>query len=532
MKKSFLFNIVFFLIFPNCLLAQMPTMGWEKCYGGTDEEYTYCIIQLPDHSFIVCGSARSEDGDIGFHQGGTTDLWIYHIDSVGSILWSKVLGGIGIDVAHSIIQTFDHGFLVAGTTDSNDRDVSGLHGGGPFGGFTDLWVVKTDSIGNLLWQRCIGGTYDDYANSVEQMSDSGFVVIGNAGSFDGDVINARGGGDIFVARLDKTGNLIWTKTIGGTSFEEGTFCKELTNGDILIGGHSKSTDFDIHGNHGGDVDGWHGKRDGTTGNLVWSKCYGGSGGEDFFQVLFAPDGGYYLCGETTSIDGDVSGVHGLNDFWLVKIDSIGNIEWQNCYGGSSYDRCISAMLANDGGIVMVGMTTSFDGQVSNHKPVTDGYSDYWVIKADSSGLYQWGSCLGGSADELAFSICSGLGNSYMIAGNTKSNDFDVSMNHTTYSNDAWIVNLEEPSSDIPIIKPTISEFSGCIIENKLSVIFTAQFAEQVAISMYGIQGSEVFVKKVDCRPGRNNFEFSGNFSHGLYLLLLRTNSGVVSKKIF
>ena len=157
----FLIKVFFSFIFATCfsgiLKAQVPTIQWQKTYGGTNDEEAHSICTLKNGDFVIVGSAKSNNGNVSNHHPLTPgfydrDFWLIKVDSLGNLLWNKCYGGSGGDDANSLIQTLDGGFIMAGYTYSEDGDVIGLHGSGD-----DFWIVKTDSLGNLQWQKCLGG---------------------------------------------------------------------------------------------------------------------------------------------------------------------------------------------------------------------------------------------------------------------------------------------------------------------------------------------------------------------------------------
>jgi hypothetical protein len=171
------------------------------------------------------------------------------LNSSGDIEWQKCLGGTNWDVAYTIQQTSDGRFIVAGYTESNDGDVSGNHGN------SDYWVVKLDSSGDILWQKCLGGTSWDFANSIQQTSDGGFIVAGYTESNDGDVSGNHGGSDAWVVKLNSSGDIEWQKCLGGTGDEYVNSIKQTSDGGFIVAGCTKSNDGDVLGNHGND-DSW------------------------------------------------------------------------------------------------------------------------------------------------------------------------------------------------------------------------------------------------------------------------------------
>ena len=302
---------------------------------------------------------------------GNFDFWVVKIDCVGNIQWQKCLGGSGYDEANSIRQTADGGYIVAGITNSSDGNVSGNHGS------EDFWVVKIDSVGNIQWQKCLGGSSYDEANSIRQTADGGYIVAGITNSSDGNVSGNHGHEDFWVVKIDNVGNIEWQKCLGGSSYDLAFSVQQTIDEGYIIAGITNSNDGNVSGNHGHE-DFWVVKID-NVGDIQWQKCLGGSNNDDAISIQQTPDKGYIVAGLTYSNDGDVSGNHGDADSWLVKIDSTGNIQWQKCLGGSGYDDSWSAKHTAGRGYIAAGLTFSNDGDVNgNH-----GNGDVWVVKINS-----------------------------------------------------------------------------------------------------------------------------------------------------
>jgi hypothetical protein len=363
---------------------------------------------------------------------GGQDVWVVKLDVTGTIQWQKCLGGTYFDFASSIQQTTDGGYVLTGCTSSNTGDVSGNHG------LQDIWVVKLNSSGSIQWQKCLGGTSDEGATSIQQTTDGGYILTGYTESSDGDVSGLHGisYADIWVVKLDCLGTIQWQKCLGGTNFEYGRYIQQTSDGGYIIAGHTTSNDGDVIGNYGG-MDFWVVKTD-SLGAIQWQKCFGGTNGEEAYALKQTTDGGYTLTGFTASGNGNVSGNHGGTDVWVVKLDSIGTIQWQKCLGGTSDEGANSIQQTTDGGYVLTGYTTSNNGNVSgNH-----GGADVWVVKLDSIGTIQWQKCLGGTdvSGEGASSIQQTADGGYILTGYATSNDGDVSGNHGGVG-DYWVIKL-------------------------------------------------------------------------------------------
>jgi hypothetical protein len=351
---------------------------WQKSFGGSNNDVAWAMDQTDDGGIVVAGYSRSNDGDI-ISNNGLTDYCIMKLDASGNLEWEKSIGGSDDDWAFAIRQTTDEGFIVAGHSKSNDIDVSGNHGE------WDYWVVKLNANGNLLWQKSLGGSDDDEAYSVVETSDGGFVFAGGSDSNDGDASGNHGDGDAWIVKLDVSGNLVWQKSLGGSGDDYAYSIQQISGDGFIVAGSSPSNDGDVSGNHG-HSDYWIVKLD-EGGNLLWQKSFGGSDYEEANSVQQTFDGGFIVAGYSYSSDGDVSINHGLTDYWIVKLDPAGNLHWQKSLGGISYDKSSSIHQCTDGGFVIAGLSFSNDGDVSgNHGDSFGNSEDYWIVKLSSDSL--------------------------------------------------------------------------------------------------------------------------------------------------
>ncbi|MBA2421900.1 MAG: T9SS C-terminal target domain-containing protein, partial [Chitinophagales bacterium] len=278
---------------------------------------------------------------------------------VPAIEWQKCLGGSNNEAAFSIEQTAEGNFIVAGYSDSNDGDVTGNHGS------DDYWIVKLDPASNILWQKSLGGNSIDEANSINQTADGGFIVAGFSYSNNGDVTGNNGADDYWIVKLDSTGDILWEKSLGGSG-DDGANCIQQTfDGGFIVTGWSSSNDGDVTGNHG-LWDYWLVKLD-TSGSLEWEKSFGGSLNDMAYSVQQTIDGGFIVAGYSESSDGDVSGNHGFRDYWIIKTDADGNLLWQTFLGGTEYDEAHSIIQLKEGGYLVAGFAGSAYGDVTgNH----------------------------------------------------------------------------------------------------------------------------------------------------------------------
>ncbi len=320
-KISYLLFVIFLLFFS---LKLTYANEWAITFSERIFNYANSIQQTSDGGFIVAGWT-------------SWDIWVLKLDENGNVQWQKTYGGGGLEKANSIQQTSDGGFIVAGYTDS-------------FGaGDADIWVLKLDGNGNIQWQKTYGGSGWDSASSIQQTSDGGFIVAGYTNSF------GAGYDDIWVLKLDESGNVQWQKTYGGSGWDSASSIQQTSDGGFIVAGW---TNRDI----------WVLKLDGN-GNIQWQKTYGGSYGDYANSIQQTSDGGFILAGYTYSFGA------GGSDIWVLKLDESGNVQWQKTYGGSSDDRASSIQQTSDGGFILAGGTDSFG----------TGGSDIWVLKLDENG---------------------------------------------------------------------------------------------------------------------------------------------------
>lgn len=444
MRTSFIYRVLFSLLWITqafSAMAQVPVIQWQKSLGGSGNDYANSVQQTTDGGYIVAGYTASVDGDVSGNHGGN-DMWVVKLDNTGNIQWKKALGGSGDDVGTYVQQTADGGYIIAGNTTSNDGDVSGNHGN------SDAWVVKLNSAGNIQWQKTYGGLSNEAANSVQQLADGGYILGCSALSeYGGDIIGSHGANEGWIVKISPAGVIEWSLCLGGLSYDYARQVKQTADGGFIMGGYGYSVDGDLIGNHG-NMDFWMVKLDNIQ-ERQWKKTFGGTGTDILSSVTQTTDGGFIAAGHVYSQDGDIagSGFHGpyLNDYWIIKLDTAGVLQWKKALGGSGNDLAQSIQQTTDGGYIVFGYSTSNDGDVSGN----NGYVDYWIVKLNSTGTIQWQKSLGGTGQEGynnipnevdgAHSIQQTTDGGFILAGYSKSNDGDVSGNHGNF--DYWVVKL-------------------------------------------------------------------------------------------
>jgi len=362
---------------------------WDYRFGGTDADRFTTFKQCADSGFILAGwSISGIGGDKTEDTIAGVDYWLVKTDKNGIKQWDKDFGGPGYEYPFSVEQTADGGFILGGYSTS-------LTGGDktqPSWGSYDYWVIKTDSTGNIQWDKDFGGTNEDFLTTVHQTSDGGFIFGGSS--------NSRISGD-------KTQD-IWD-----------TICFPLCTSDY-----------------------WIVKTD-SLGNMQWDKDFGGKEADELTDIYQTSDGGFLLGGHSSSgISGDkTQALWGVRDYWIVKIDSLGNKQWDKDFGGTDDDLLYSLLATDDGGYFLGGISLS--GVSGNKTQSTWGGIDFWIIKIDSLGNMLWDKDFGGSMNEDDFgNITHSKDGGYLIAGTSYSNISGDKTENNLGAEQSWIVKID------------------------------------------------------------------------------------------
>ncbi|HQE11981.1 MAG TPA: T9SS type A sorting domain-containing protein [Flavipsychrobacter sp.] len=281
-----------------------------------------------------------------------------------------------------------------------------------------LYGVVAKAQPPIKWQYCYGDTTADYAICMEPISE-GYIIAGYKSQC------LKGMEDFWVYKINHTGSLLWEKCLGGSQMDRAWAIQSAADGGYIVVGTTMSSDGDLINNKGGGGDFWVVKL-GSLGNLQWQKTYGGSGLDIAYGVKQSRSGAYYVCGETSSTNGDVTNNKGSRDMWLIKLSSNGTLLWQKTYGGSGEEAAFAMDTTYDGGVVLAGQATTADG--SGDVSQILGLRDYWVVKVDSSGTLQWERVYGTAGEEWVQSIRQTKDAGFVISGNIASNQFAIQQN--------------------------------------------------------------------------------------------------------
>ena len=376
--------------------ATPPAEEWRETFGGAGIDWAYSVQQTTDGGYIVAGFTDS-------YGAGDSDFWLVKTEANGTADWDKTFGGTSREVANSVQQTTDGGYILAGLTTS--------YGAGD----SDFWLVKTDANGTADWDKTFGGARSDWAESVQQTADGGFILAGLTTSY------GAGDSDFWLVKTDANGTAEWDKTFGGAKSDGATSVQQTADGGYILAGYTYSYSSGV-----GDKDFWLVKTD-ADGNLQWDRTFGGSYDDWVSSVQQTTDGGYILAGYTRSYGA------GSYDFWLVKTDFEGNLQWDKTFGGVGWDGAYSVQQTADGGFILAGRTYSYGA----------GSYDAWLVKTDFEGNLQWDKTFGGTSKDEAHSVQQTADGGYILAGYT--------ISYGAGSYDFWLVKLEREELTEPII---------------------------------------------------------------------------------
>jgi hypothetical protein len=356
---------------------------WDKTFGGDNYEVPASIIPTKDNGYIVAGSSSSGvsgDKTIAL-KGPGADLWVVKMDSFGNKVWDKAYGGSADELGGNIVE-INNGFILGGYSYSG---ISGDKTEASRGEY-DYWLLKMDKDGNKIWDRTYGGNLSDGLLSIDITASGGYILGGtsNSGVYKEKTQSSRGGQDYWVITVDRNGNKLWDKTFGGEDgYENFEDLQTTKDGGFILGGFSASnTGIDKSENSKGGYDFWIIKLD-ASGNKLWDKTFGGSDNDQLYALQQTKDKGYVLAGCSYSPQsGDktepLRNKYGSSDYWVVKTDSMGGIEWDKTIGGSGSDLASDIKQVTANGYIVAGLSLSPESG-DKKLPRFSAYSDAWLV---------------------------------------------------------------------------------------------------------------------------------------------------------
>ena len=440
MLKKISFCAMFFALCPLLLFSQAPDTLWTRTFGGAASDAGSSAQQTTDEGYIITGNTSG-------------DVYLIKTDSLGDTLWTKTFGGTAYDMGSSVKQTTDGGYVISGRTSS--------FGVGP----GDVYLIKTDSLGDTLWTKTFGDTAFEIGVCVQQTTDGGYIVTGETGSY------GAGGSDVYLIKTDSLGDTLWTKTFGGTDYDCGWSVQQTTDGGYIITGETSSFGA-------GSGDAYLIKTD-SLGDTLWTKTFGGTDYECGMSVRQIIDGGYIVTGETFSYGA------GSCDAYLIKTDSLGDTLWTRTFGGSSSDAGYSVQQTTNGGYIITGFTSGYGASF-----------DVYLIKTDSLGDTLWTKILGGPDIDVAASVQQTTDGGYIVCGQTAS--------YGSGSTDVWLLKIAPDTFGIKEQKIRLVKY-----DYQAATIFSGPLLlpEGINCRVFDITGRTVVPEKI--KPGIYFIEIDG-----------------------
>ena len=392
---------------------------WEKSYGGKYAEYLMDAQPTADYGFILVGSSLSvKSGNKTQGNNGDLDYWVWKMDENGDLDWQKNMGGNGSDFLQSIDLTSDGGFILGGASSSGksfDKLEENI-------GQDDFWIVKLNAKGGEEWQKTIGGSGQEKLHSVKQTKDGGYILGGTSSSdISGNKTqNSFGGLDCWVVKLDKEGKIEWQKTIGGDYVDELRCIEPTFDGGFIVGAYSNSPQSGLKTNDNKGIgDYWIIKLD-IKGEIEWQKTIGGDKDDHLYTIQQVYDGNYIVGGNSNSAASfDKSrNCNNGTDFWVLKLDVEGEIIWQKNYDFGKID-VLTSLVENDDHSFLIGGYVKGNGAEQRNgklKKIQSGVDDYIALKIDENGEELWDRVVGSNGDDVLKKVIETRDGGYVMAG--------------------------------------------------------------------------------------------------------------------
>ncbi len=469
---------IFLLLISGSAIAQAPDTLWMKIFGkNLQDSRAYSVKQTNDEGFIITGYTDA-------YGAGGHDVWLIRTDSEGDTLWTKTYGGTLWDEGRCVQQTDDDGYIIAGYTKS--------FGNG--GGSADVWLIKTSATGDTLWTKTYGIFSNDYAYSVQQTIDGGYILCGETN-------NIGTGSNVYLIKTNAEGDSIWSKSYGGITHEAGYSVQQTDDDGYIITGVALEGISNLNRNV------WLIKTN-PNGDTLWTKVIGTYMHDDWSHcVQQTEDGGYVIVGETTSFGA------GGYDIWLIKTNPAGDTLWTKTFGGSTDDYGYSVQQTSDEGYIVTGYTESFGA----------GNFDLWLLKTDSSGDTLWTKTLGGIQADYGYSVQQTMDGGYIVTG--------VTLSYGLGANKIWLIGIASGTTAIEENTEADFEVYPNPTNGKFYVSSTGFHVDINKVELVDMFGK--VVKSFSGNFNAENMEFDvSDLSAGVYFLhILSGNQSATEKFI-
>jgi len=477
------FSYFLILLFHITVISTTAQITFEKTYGGTSSDVALSVQQTSDRGYIIGGSTQS-------YGAGSWDVYLIKTDSSGSTIWTKTYGDSNDDQGYAVRYTSDGGYIIAGTTK-------------PFGaGPRNVYLIKTDSSGDTLWTKTFSGKNDDQCYTVQQTTDGGYIIAGSSWS-------SGTSYDAYLIKTNSLGDTLWTKTYGGSSRDVAYAVLQTTEGGYILTGYSWSFGDSAYTVYLIKTD--------SVGNSQWMKTCGGIRYTLGMSIEMTSDTGFIIAG---TIDSQGTGNQHV---YLIKTDSLGDTLWTKIYNGKSVDIGFVIKQTTDEGYIIAGNTRLFGAS-----------SNVYLIKTNSLGDTLWTKTYGGNDNDVGMSAQQTSDGGYIIGGYTFS--FGAG------SSDVYLIKTDERGivtsvrGDDNYLIPSVYSLSQNF-PNPFNPTMTIRYelpkTSHVTLKVFDILGQEIAILVNEVQEaGSNSVKWiAPRVSSGVYFCRLTADAFSQTKKI-
>ncbi|MBM4093617.1 MAG: hypothetical protein FJ276_30045, partial [Planctomycetes bacterium] len=442
-----------------------PAIQWQQTFGGSGrDELTACLLTF-DGGYLLGGASDSGvGGNKTERKFGWADFWVVKVDPSGAIQWQRVFGGDMDDYLSALAPVAAGGFLLGGWSRSDPipgvGNKTAVNHGAP-----DFWLVKIDALGNMSWDRTYGGSGSQTLEAMVATGDGGFLLAGDSDSPpSGNKSSPNYGGmDFWLVKVGRDGQKQWDQSYGGNGREHCAAVVGTAGGGCLVGGYSASG---VSGNktdsHYGGGDIWVVLLD-SNGVKQWDRTFGGERVDELSAIVVTTDGSFLLGGTSDSNPGGNKSAlgRGDRDMWIIKIDSEGNKQWDESYGGTASELCSNLAAADAAGFLVAGFSGSAPG--GNKTAPLYGNNDFWIVRVAASGTALWDQAYGGSGGDYLRTALATQGGCYVLAGSSGSSPSGTKtapLLGPANSLDYWIVAIAGSQGPFVTAQPQSVTVSG------------------------------------------------------------------------
>ena len=511
-ERGRLLSLLLLVIYSHFSYSQ--DVLWEKSYGGKHAEFLADVLSTPDYGFLLAGSSLSEkNGNKEMVSSGNFDYWLWKMDEHGSPEWQKSFGGSGMDFLQNVQLTADGGFILVGTSNSPKSGQKKDNSKGQ----DDLWIIKLDAKGNEQWQRTIGGSGQEQVATIRRTKDGGYIVGGSSqsGKSEDKTEENFGNLDYWVVKLSSDGKIEWQETYGGKNLDQLKTVEQTPDGGYIIGGYSNSpASGNKQSDNIGAGDYWIIKTD-KQGAIEWQRTLGADGDDHLAVVIQCKSGGYLLGGSSNSNpSNDKSKSNGKGtDFWVVRLDTDGQTIWQETYNYGKFDQ-LTSIIENDDHTFLIGGYAH--SEVNEGNKDKKDINDYIALKINDKGEELWSKTVGSDGEDILSRLIETRDGGYLLAGTSKGKP-SRDKNGGNGGSDFWVVKLKDRYKK-ELDKPAIEALPNPA-QQFTNIIVGYDFQTGTA-SVFDLSGRQLQQFSID---GRTVPVDLSQYPEGIYIVEIRTN---------